>query len=515
MTSITVYDGTNTIGGNKIYVEENNRGLFLDFGMNFKKYNYYFQEYLTERSVRGIYDLIHLNLIPKLNIYRKDLIPSDLDLSSSPKLDIDAILVSHPHMDHFGNIGLLKTDIPIIASPITFALIKGMADSSNLSLNLQAVYYSEKLQDKSGMILKSEKGKNINYKTRKLVCIDSISDGLESFITTNIKSAVDKSSGMLKPLECEQLTDLSTNPTHFEINAFEVDHSIYGATAYILEGNTTIAYSGDFRLHGKNGYKSEHFINSAKDASILIIEGTRASRQDINESEEIVYNSCLDVISQTKDLVVADFSARNFERLETFKDVGKKVNRKVVIPAKQAYLLRALEQIDNVDRTSDILVFEEKKGSKNKWETNFLQDEVNYIDSETIVKNQGAYILCFSFYEVKHLLDVNPKHGTYIYSSSEAFDEESEFDFVRLNNWLKYFNFTVYGFKMIDKNGIDKPEFMKGFHASGHASKSDLIHAIETIDPDHIIPVHTENPDWFKEQFDNVYLLEEGKKINF
>jgi ribonuclease J len=512
MTSITVYDGTKTIGGNKIYVEEKDRGLFLDFGMNFKKYNHFFQEYLTERPARGIYDLINLNLIPKLNNYREDLIPSDLDLSGCPQLAIDAVLISHPHMDHFGNIGLLKTDIPIIASPITFALIKGMADSSNFSLNLQAAYYQERLRDNSGTVLESDKG---NYKARNLICIDPFSDTFESFITTNIKVAADKSSGMLKPLECESLTDLSTNPTHFEIKAFEVDHSIYGATAYILEGDTTIAYSGDFRLHGKNGHKSEHFIKSAKGASILIIEGTRASRQDINESEEIVYNSCLDVISQTQDLVVADFSARNFERLETFKDIGKKTNRKVVIPAKQAYLLRALEQIDNVDRTNDILVYEEKKSSTNKWETNFLQDEVNYIESEEIAKNQGTYILCFSFYEIKHLLDVKPKQGTYIYSSSEAFDEESEFDFVRLNNWLNHFKLKVCGFKMNEKNGVMKPEFIKGFHASGHASKSDLIHAIETIDPDWIIPVHTENPKWFKEQFDNVHLCEEGEKISF
>ncbi|GAI34353.1 unnamed protein product, partial [marine sediment metagenome] len=98
--------------------------------MNFKKYHYFFQEFLKERSSRGLYDLIHLDLIPKLNIYREDLIPPDLDLSSYPELNLEAVLVSHPHMDHFGNIGLLKTDIPIIASPMSFALIKGMADSS-------------------------------------------------------------------------------------------------------------------------------------------------------------------------------------------------------------------------------------------------------------------------------------------------------------------------------------------------------------------------------------------------
>ncbi len=35
MTSITIYDGSNTIGGNKIYLEESGEGIFLDFGMNF------------------------------------------------------------------------------------------------------------------------------------------------------------------------------------------------------------------------------------------------------------------------------------------------------------------------------------------------------------------------------------------------------------------------------------------------------------------------------------------------
>jgi len=42
MTSITVFDGVKTIGGNKIFVEENRKGVFLDFGINFKPYNHFF-----------------------------------------------------------------------------------------------------------------------------------------------------------------------------------------------------------------------------------------------------------------------------------------------------------------------------------------------------------------------------------------------------------------------------------------------------------------------------------------
>jgi ribonuclease J len=309
--------------------------------------------------------------------------------------------------------------------------------------------------------------------------------------------------------------DLGTNPTQFQIDCFDVDHSIYGSTAYILSGDSTIAYTGDFRLHGKNANKSRTFIQKARDASILIIEGTRVSREDTNESEELVLDNCHQLIEKATGIVVTDFSARNFERLETFKNIAKDTNRKVVLPAKQAYLLKALEQVDNLDRTSDIFVYEEYKATKNTWEENFLKEQVQYIDPLTIARDPKSYILCFSLYEIKHLLDITPQNGTYIYSSSEAFEEESEFDFVRLNNWLTFFGFEVHGFQIVEENGRLKPHFIKGFHASGHASKSDLINAIETIDPDYIIPVHTENPEWFKENFEHALLLQEGEKKDF
>ena len=449
MTSITVYDGAKTIGGNKIFVEENGKGVFLDFGMNFKRYHHYFQEFLKERSSRGIYDLIQLDLIPKLNIYREDLIPPDLDISMYPRLDVEAILVSHPHLDHFGNIGLLNVEIPIISSPISLALMKGMADSSSLSLNMEAAFYSKKAQGYSDNSLKSING---TYKTRNLICTEKIGDDLEQFLTTNIKNAPEKN-GDLKPLECGGFCDMSVNPTQFEIDCYEVDHSIYGATGYIISGDVSIAYTGDFRLHGKKAEKSKQFIHAAKNSSVLIIEGTRASREDVEQSEEEVQVNCLNLIQESKGIVVTDFSARNFERLETFESIAKQCEREIVIPAKQAYLLKALEQVDGTDRTGKILVFEDYKARKNTWEDNFIKDELTYIDPVSIARTPQHYILCFSLYEIKHLLDIKPNNGTYIYSSSEAFEEEAEFDFIRLNNWLKHFGFEVHGFKIVKKDG--------------------------------------------------------------
>jgi ribonuclease J len=139
---ITVYDGATTIGGNKIYVEESGKGVFLDFGMNFAKYGKFFAEFLSERSVRGIHDLFHLNLIPRLNIYRSDLIPSDLDMSGYPRLNVEAVLLSHAHVDHCGNIALLDERTPVIASSMSMAILKAMRDVSSPGIGSEVAYFN-------------------------------------------------------------------------------------------------------------------------------------------------------------------------------------------------------------------------------------------------------------------------------------------------------------------------------------------------------------------------------------
>ncbi|MCE8426709.1 MAG: ribonuclease J, partial [Candidatus Methanoperedens sp.] len=103
--------------------------------------------------------------------------------------------------------------------------------------------------------------------------------------------------------------------------------------------------------------------------------------------------------------------------------------------------------------------------------------------------------------------------GTYIYSSSEAYTEEQVIDFVRLWNWMKFFDFKVRGFRIDETDG--KPVFEKGYHASGHASAAELLKIIEDIDPEIVLPVHTENPEFFVDNLKgyDVVLAQEGKGI--
>lgn len=512
---VTIFDGAETIGGNKIYVEENRKGVFLDFGMNFAKQARYFEEFLSDRAVRGIHDSLNLGLIPRLNIYRSDLIPSDIDFSSFPSLNISAVLLSHAHFDHCGCIGFLSEKIPILASPTTLVILKAMRDTDRAHLGSEICYYSQRFPlEEDKRILRTDSSYKTPYRGRDFICSERPSEELIQFLCEkpgqNAKNA--------KKLEAGEICCLSEKELPFEVKAFEVDHSIYGATAYVLEGDLALAYTGDLRTHGKRAEKTKNFIKSARNVSILIIEGTRVTKSceknfEEDVSERDVYEKCLDVVEQSKGLVIADFSPRNLERLEIFKEIAQKTSRELVITAKDAYLLYAMEKVDRLDRVKDLKIYKELKADRGKWETEVVMENwgENYLDPEEIRKEVDRFILCFSYYDIKHLLDIKPSGGDYIYSSSEAFEEEQKFDFLRLGEWLKLFNFSTHGFRVED----GEVRFERGFHASGHLSKNAIVRIVEEIDPDYLIPVHTENAKWFAEQFEKTFLMKCGETREF
>jgi ribonuclease J len=503
MGSLTVYDGVNNIGGNKIYLEEKGRGILLDFGMNFAKYGEYYQEFLKERSNRGIYDLINLGMIPKVNIYRPDLIPGDIDPEPWQKPNIEAVLLSHAHLDHCGNIGLLREDIPIVASCTSMAILKAMRDSSPSSLGSEISYYSAKtpVPECGGLVLESETGGS--YTARDLYLCTEPTPELREFATKRPGGDTKRSKGV----EAGAVESLGSLNLPFEVESYPVDHSIPGAVAYILRGDTTIAYTGDYRLHGTHSEETRRFITAAKDVSVLITEGTRVGREaDEEVTEDNVLRNCLAAAEEEKGLVVADFSARNFDRLDTFSEIARRTGRNLVVTAKDAYMLHALGCVDGrcLMDTALINVYGELKNRKRiKWETEVVETRWGdrYVNPLSIRKAPEKYLLCFSFFDLKHLLDIMPQGGSYIYSSSEAHSEEQEYDFVRLDQWLRFFSLTPSGFKM--EGDPPKPQFVKGFHASGHLSQADLVKVIEEIDPDKIVPIHTQHPEWFKEQFEN------------
>ena len=78
MVRITCYDGVNTIGGNKILLEDGDSALLLDFGKSFSGFGQYFDEFLQPRTNSALRDLLRLDLVPEIpGAYRRDLLSLD------------------------------------------------------------------------------------------------------------------------------------------------------------------------------------------------------------------------------------------------------------------------------------------------------------------------------------------------------------------------------------------------------------------------------------------------------
>jgi ribonuclease J len=143
---------------------------------------------------------VYLDFLPKLNIYRPDLIPADLSMNQYPTLNVSAVLLSHAHVDHCGNIGMLRKDIPIVASSESIVIIKGMQDTVNASIVGDTTYISRR-QPANELGLYLESVANMNYLGRDFYCTRTPSEELTSFISKRPGQDAPKARKKLEPIQ--------------------------------------------------------------------------------------------------------------------------------------------------------------------------------------------------------------------------------------------------------------------------------------------------------------------------
>jgi len=498
-TRLHILDGARSIGGTKMILEEDGRGIILDFGLNYGRLGLFFEDFLKPRSQRGILDYILTGLLPRYrDLYRPDLFIDHPDLAQLPDLgiSIEAALFSHPHFDHTGLAWFLREDIPFYGSP-ECALTSKASQDVRSELDRELVYARPRLA--GGYLVKHPGNKSEGEKVARWrpwrVFADKISEEFRRFWCDDF---------WLKKVKCETLEpepvgwDFTAGP--FRIKAWPVDHSAPGAVAFAIETSAGwVIYTGDLRFHGYARGKTERFVEEASrlyPIRALIIEGTRAEESE-SISEEDVYGRALEVVKAAEAKAInAEFPLRHPERLATFARVSVESGRRLVLMPSDFYTAHAIAITEPClsSALKDVLLYVEEKGKSKGWEKGLAERFGNRaVTHKEIMRNPGDYLLSFRYWSMNKLLDIpGLAGGKYIYSTSEPHSEEQEWDLERLKRWLDLLGITMVGDPMANPKDP--------LHASGHASGPELLEVIGALEPKEVIPIHTQNWGFFSER---------------
>ncbi len=410
--------GVGEIGGNKFLIRDGDTRILLDFGVSYADRRRFYSEPLL--SPRDEKELFEFEMLPKLQgLYKFE--------ESEPS--IQGVFLSHSHGDHSACISFLNRKIPVYCGETTATIIRALYETRTKSLEA----------DISGLRFET-------FRTGSKIRLGSI-----------------------------------------EVEPIHVDHSVpaaYGFIVHTSEG--TLVYTGDLRVHGPKSRMTDDFIERARQAKadVLLAEGTNLIGATLTTEAE-VQSKLSSVIRASSKLVLADFSNVDVDRFRTFYNVAKENGRSLAISLRQAHLLSKLAaegriDIPDVAHDENVVVYQRSKKRYYEWEKSVLSFQ-NVVEASDIKGMQSKTVLVSSASSFKELVDIRPEPGScFILSISEPFNEEQEFEFERVVNWLDHFGLPMYH-----------------VHCSGHIMPDQLKSAIVRISPKTVYPIHTDHPELY------------------
>lgn len=254
---IIIYRGAAEIGGTILEVTDGSTRIIIDAGLPLQSDD------------------------PECDMYS---LPKVKGLFSGDQPKIDAVIISHSHLDHYGLIPYIHNSIPIYMSVGTMVMVQ---------LNLK---------DKDSL----DQKKICHFESEKIFQVGSL-----------------------------------------EIKAFLMDHSAYDAYAFeVKDKESVIIYSGDFRSHGRKSFRFENFLRKAsKNADILFLEGTNlGNKKESKYTEKNVEEKIISLLDGSYP-VLFQCSAQNVDRLVSFYKAAARKKRWLVIDIYTAEILTKLHQL--------------------------------------------------------------------------------------------------------------------------------------------------------------------------
>lgn len=572
MATLTCYGGVEEIGGNKFLLEFGERRIFFDFGKSFGRYGRFFDGvFIKDRVGRGLLDPLSLGLIPPLRgLLRDDLVPvldpDRLDQRAiepqgrrrKPRIEyhlapdaaeafwahwqehggpayrdlrrehgpaVDLVVLSHAHQDHISDLEYVRPDIPACSTRMTAFISKVLLDTGLASSG--APYLTLRAPKADGIL---EAAQEVGPTPRPWVFLDDPPEGEDR------GGPLDTGATFWRSVGSRTLsTRFASVPSGLRLRHWLVDHSLYGACGCAVETDAGwVAYTGDLRFHGGRGNLSQAFAEAlaALEPAVLLCEGTRLQRERDHPVERItetrVLENCLEVVHQAKgELVVADFAPRNIERLQSFHRIAQETGRRLLVQPKDAYLLRAMHlaepSLPDLMQDPHVGLYDDPKVRPYAWEQLVRERYPSKrCGPQQIRKSPGDYLLAFSLTDIVDLLDLQfllgrQAGGLYLFSNSQAYDDEQMADLMRLWTWAKHLGMRVVGLERKTNNGREIIVPQPGYHTSGHASEADLVEFVKGVRPKALVAIHTEVPQRWRDLLSGtsirVFLPEMGRPI--
>ncbi len=257
----------------------------------------------------------------------------------------------------------------------------------------------------------------------------------------------------------------SKTPIHIDnlvITPYKSDHSASDSYMFLIDdGIKKVLHTGDFRLHGNNSWNNEIINEIEKNKNLkidlLIIDGTYYNTNYKFIYEEEIHKDYFTPLFMNKAYNFVYVPSTNFSRMKQLYDISKELGYKF-------YLYKYAR-----------ILF-------HKAYPNIEVYPLEYANSYNMQKEK--FIAIFSPNdEIKSLYNkFSVGERSLVYSA-----------------WIGYLNKS---YKKIYDFFMDMP--FTCIHTGGHCDKESIDYFITIINPDKILPIHTEAKEEFIANYDNV-----------
>lgn len=281
------------------------------------------------------------------------------------------------------------------------------------------------------------------------------------------------------------------------ITAFDVDHSVFGACAFLIEADgKRVLYSGDLRLHGRKPGMAQRLLRHVRDhpIDVLVMEGTHVgSERPAGMTETELEDTLARLFGQAASLVLGFFSPQNLDRLVSFYRAARRSGRTFVVDRYAAAIMHLLHtdvRIPTPSRKAGIRVYHNRVGRKvPKIENRFASVAITMGE---ILRDPERYVMVSRPSMIATDFGSTAPMGTLgVYSMWSGYLGKPEWEKVR---------------DIIQSAPGDFVEC----HASGHIRINDIVSFVKYVAPNCVVPIHTGQPLAFRQLLQNVLNLQDG-----